>query len=617
MAARGWLVANGERVVATICGETGRPADETQFAELSYGLMALEFWAKQAPAYLDDEEIASASPLVRGRKLVVRYAPLGVVGVIGPWNYPLTNSFGDCIPALAAGNAVVLKPSEITPLTSLLMAEMLADCGLPEGVFNVATGRGETGAALVDEVDYVMFTGSVATGKKVMARAAETLTPVSLELGGKDPMIVLADADLERAANAAASYGLNNSGQVCISVERIYVEEPVHDEFLELLTQKVEGLRQGPPGEPGTVDIGAIIFPPQIELIEAHVRDAVEKGARVVTGGERAPGPGRFYRPTVLDGVDHSMRCMVEETFGPTLPVMSVGDAEEAIALANEGPYGLQASVWTRDHERGERIARRIEAGTAIVNDAQLNYAALELPMGGWKASGLGSRHGPDGIRKYTKRQSLMINPGYAPARDAHHFPYSAAGHARRSARRSPPWRPASCSATRSGRRWRRSATRSSPRSTRPPATRSAAASGSAPPRTWRARGDRDRAAAGRARRRAGRRVCAPCSTRWPRTGWRPPTPQEAREADRPRLQRDEPGGARRDLDPARPRRDALLRAPRPRHRPNPNWDAIGFPAPAPPPVERERPLTCGAPAAPTRPSRPTSASSAPAPAAV
>src|SRR4029079_2399262 len=211
-------------------------------AELSYGLAALEFWARKAPEYLGDQEIESASPFVRGRRMVVRYAPVGVVGVIGPWNYPLNNSFGDCIPALAAGNAVVLKPSEVTPLTSLLMAEMLSASGLPDGVFNVATGRGETGAALVDEVDYVMFTGSVATGKKVMGRAAETSPPVSLELGGKDPMIVLADADLERAANAAASYGLNNSGQVCISVQRIYVQEPVHDEFLELLMQKVEGL---------------------------------------------------------------------------------------------------------------------------------------------------------------------------------------------------------------------------------------------------------------------------------------------------------------------------------------------------------------------------------------
>jgi acyl-CoA reductase-like NAD-dependent aldehyde dehydrogenase/choline dehydrogenase-like flavoprotein len=426
LAAKRWMVANGERVVQTICSETGRPADETQFAELAYGVTALEFWAKQAPLYLADEEVESASPFVRGRKLAIRYAPLGVVGVIGPWNYPLNNSFGDCIPALAAGNSVVLKPSEVTPLTSLLMAEMLAECGLPENVFQVASGRGETGAALVDEVDFVMFTGSVKTGKRVMAQAAETLTPVSLELGGKDPMIVLADADLERAANSAAAYGLNNSGQVCISVERIYVEDAVHDEFVDKLTERVRALRQGPPGEPGSVDVGAIIFGPQIELIEAHVADAVDRGARVVTGGERGAGPGRFYEPTVLTGVDHSMRCMQEETFGPTLPVMRVADAEEAIALANDGPYGLQASVWTRDHQRGEQLARRVEAGVVCVNDAQVNYGALELPMGGWKASGLGSRHGADGIRKYTRRQSLMITPGWAPSREAHHFPYNA-----------------------------------------------------------------------------------------------------------------------------------------------------------------------------------------------
>src|SRR3954451_13486291 len=286
LAARDWMAQNAERVVTTIVGETGRPADETQFAELAYGLSALEFWPKMAPHYLGDEEISSASPFLRGRRLVVRYEPLGVIGVIGPWNYPLNNSFGDCIPALAAGNAVILKPSEITPLTSMLMAEMLGECGLPDGIFQVATGRGETGAALVDQVDFVMFTGSVETGKKVMARAAQTLTPVSLELGGKDPMIVLSDADLERAANAAVSYGMNNSGQVCISIERIYVEDAVHDEFLERVTDKVKALRQGPPGAPGAIDVGAIISPPQLELIDAHVRDAVEKGARVLTGGQ-------------------------------------------------------------------------------------------------------------------------------------------------------------------------------------------------------------------------------------------------------------------------------------------------------------------------------------------
>ncbi|MGI9021563.1 MAG: aldehyde dehydrogenase family protein [Solirubrobacterales bacterium] len=427
LAARRWMVTNAERVVGTICAETGRPADETQFAEFGYGISALEFWAKRAPDYLADEEIESVSPFVRGRRMLVRYRPVGLVGVIGPWNYPLNNSFGDCIPALAAGNAVILKPSEVTPLTSLLMAEMLTESGCPEGVFQIATGRGEAGAALVDEVDFVMFTGSLATGKKVMAKAAETLTPVSLELGGKDPMIVLADADLERATNAAASYGLNNAGQACISVERVYVEDAIHDEFLERLTEKVENLRQGPPGAAGTVDVGAIIFPPQLDLIEAHVNDAVERGARVVTGGARGAGPGRFYEPTILAEVDHSMRCMTEETFGPTLPVMRVSGVEEAVSLANDGPYGLQASVWTRDEVRGEEVARRIESGVACVNDAQVNYAALELPMGGWKESGLGSRHGPDGIRKYTRRQSLLVTAGDAPARDAHHFPYSAA----------------------------------------------------------------------------------------------------------------------------------------------------------------------------------------------
>src|SRR2546423_198777 len=314
LAAHRWMVANAERVVTTIVGETGRPADETQLAELAYGLSALEFWARTAPGYLADERIESASPFLRGRRLVVRYAALGVVGVIGPWNYPLINSFGDCVPALAAGNSVVLKPSEVTPLTSLLMAEMLTECEIPEGVFQVATGRGETGAALVDEVDMVMFTGSVATGKRVMAQAAETLTPVSLELSGKDPMIVLADADIERAANAAVSYGMNNSGQVCISVERVYVEGQVYDEFVERVARKVQALRQGPPGAAGSVDVGAIIFPPQLELIEAHVHDAGSKGAKVVTGGKRARAPPRrFLQPTGPAGRAPSLRCMTQE----------------------------------------------------------------------------------------------------------------------------------------------------------------------------------------------------------------------------------------------------------------------------------------------------------------
>jgi acyl-CoA reductase-like NAD-dependent aldehyde dehydrogenase len=423
--AQKWVLDHSDRVVATIVSETGKTHEDALMAEVAYAASAFGFWAKRAPGYLADEKVRTASPFVLGRRLVVRYRPLGVVGVIGPWNYPLNNSFGDCIPALAAGNAVVLKPSEVTPLTSLLMAECMRECGLPEDVLGVANGGGETGAALVGAADMVMFTGSTTTGKKVLAQAAETLTPVSLELGGKDPMIVLADADLERAANAAAYYSMQNGGQTCISIERVYVEAPVYDEFVERVAGKIRALRQGAPDGPGSVDVGAMTFPPQLDTVTRHVEDAVRKGARVLAGGHGRSDGGRFFEPTLLVDVDHTMSAMTEETFGPTLPVMKVADAEEAIRLANDSPYGLAASVWTRDTARGELLARRVESGVVCVNDAQLNYFALELPMGGWKASGLGSRHGAGGIRKYTRQQSLLVTR-LALKRDVHMFPYRA-----------------------------------------------------------------------------------------------------------------------------------------------------------------------------------------------
>jgi acyl-CoA reductase-like NAD-dependent aldehyde dehydrogenase len=422
--AQKWMVDNSDRVIRTIVSETGKAWEEAQFAEVAYVAGALGFWAKNAPKYLAEEKVKTASPFVRGRKLTLRYAPLGVVGVIGPWNYPLTNVFGDAIPAMAAGNAVILKPSEVTPLSPMLMGEMLRECGLPDGVYQVAPGFGDTGAALIDEVDFIMFTGSTAVGRKVMERAARTLTPVSLELGGKDPMIVCADADLERAANAAVHYSMQNGGQTCIATERVYVEAPVYDQFVDLVTEKVRGLRLGAPGEPGSIDVGAVIHPPQSDIVQAHVEDAVDKGARVLTGGRRRDDHGHYYEPTVLVEVDHGMDCMREETFGPTMPIMKVADSGEAVRLSNDSAYGLQASVWTKDTATGERLARSIEAGTVTVNDAQINYVALELPMGGWKSSGLGSRHGADGIRKYTKKQALVVTR-FAPKKDLHMLPYS------------------------------------------------------------------------------------------------------------------------------------------------------------------------------------------------
>jgi acyl-CoA reductase-like NAD-dependent aldehyde dehydrogenase len=431
--AQKWLLDNAERVISTIVSETGKTYEDAEFAEIAYAANAFGFWAKHAPKYLADERVKSAQIMLKGKKLILRHRPLGVIGVIGPWNYPLTNSFGDCIPALAAGNAVILKPSEVTPLTSLLLAEGLRECGLPENVFGVATGRGGTGAALVENVDMVMFTGSTRTGRKVAEAAAKRLIPCSLELGGKDPMIVLCDADLERAANVAVYYSMQNAGQTCISIERAYVEAPVYDEFVAKVSEKVGALRVGAPAGPGSVDVGAITFPPQIETIAEHVTDAVDRGARVLTGGRQVdqsaaggPSGGRFYEPTVLVDVDHTMKIMTEETFGPTLPIMKVADAEEAVRLANESPYGLGASVFTRDTERGEQIARRLEAGAANVNDAVVNYTALELPMGGAKASGLGSRHAAGGIRKYCSQQAIVVTPRLALKREVHMFPYKA-----------------------------------------------------------------------------------------------------------------------------------------------------------------------------------------------
>ncbi len=358
--AQKWMLDNAQRIVDVVVSETGKTHEDAQMADVGYTVSALGFWAKQARGYLADERVSSwNNPLALGKKLVIRYAPIGVVGVIGPWNFPIANSFGDCIPALSAGNSVILKPSEVTPL------------------------------------------------------------------GGKDPMTVCADADIERAANAAAFYSMNNAGQVRISVERVYVEEPVYDEFVERVTDGIRSLRQGAPTGAGTVDVGAVIFPPQLDVVDDHVRDAVQKGATALAGGHAKSGRGRFYEPTVLVDVDHSMKIMREETFGPTLPIMKIADAEEGVRLANDSEYGLQASVWTGDVDRGEQLARRVQAGVVCVNNAQINYTALNLPMGGWKASGLGSRHGAGGIRKYTKVQSLLVTRR-ALKREPFMFPYRA-----------------------------------------------------------------------------------------------------------------------------------------------------------------------------------------------
>jgi acyl-CoA reductase-like NAD-dependent aldehyde dehydrogenase len=424
---RAWMVRNRERIIETLQNEAGKPYEDAQL-ELFYCVDALGFWAKRAEKWLRDERERPHSPLLLGRKVVNRYVPYGVVGVIGPWNYPLINNFGDAIPALMAGNTVVLKPATVTPLSSLLMAEGLREVGVPQDVFQVALGPGgEIGAALADSVDMLHFTGSTEVGKRLAEQGAKRLLPITLELGGNDPMIVLRDANLERAANAAVFGALQNSGQTCISVERVYVEGDAYEPFVEKVVTKVKALRQGAPGGRASVDVGAIIAPDQMEVLEAHIRDAVAKGAKVETGGRRVEGEGHFFEPTVLTGVDHTMEIMRDETFGPTLPIMRVSSEEEAIRLANDSQYGLDSSVFAGDPAHAERVARRLQSGSSVVNDALVNYFAMEIPIGGMKDSGVGARHGRVGIQKYCQRQNLVVTR-FGLNRELYYFPYNRLG---------------------------------------------------------------------------------------------------------------------------------------------------------------------------------------------
>jgi len=421
---RDWLIDNTERVLDTMQAETGKVRADAA-AEPLYLADLINFYATKAASFIGEESVRPHTPLLAGKKLRVQYRPYPLVGVISPWNFPLTLALGDAIPALQAGAAVLLKPSEFTPLgVAEIVRAWKEEIGGPD-VFDCVQGTGETGGALIDAADFIQFTGSDRTGRRVMARAAETLTPVSLELGGKDPMIVLDDADLDRAANAAAWGGMFNSGQVCMSVERIYVEEPAYDEFVAKLTAEVSRLRQGADGRAPAKDVGAMTSPNQTAIVEEHVSDALANGARALVGGKRVEGPGDYFEPTVLVDVDHSMKVMRDETFGPVVGVMRVGDAEEAVRLANDTRYGLSGCVFG-ERDRAERVARRVECGAINVNDVLVNYLAVDVPMGGWKESGIGFRHGEFGIKKYCRPESIVVTR-FGGSREPSWYPYTRA----------------------------------------------------------------------------------------------------------------------------------------------------------------------------------------------
>lgn len=421
---RDWMLDHRDEVLTPLQLETGKSWGDTGI-EIA-AVQIINYWIDKAAEFLADESVRPYGAANAAKKLTIVYEPYQLVGVITPWNGPLSVPLLDVPAALMAGCAVLSKPSEIAPLGWQVAVDGWKQIGAPD-VLDTVHGFGETGAALVDVVDYVMFTGSTNTGRRIAVAAAERSIPCSLELGGKDAMIVCADADIDRAVDAAVWGGFVYSGQVCISVERIYVEETVHDEFVNKLVAKTSALRQGmDAGHDYSCEVGSLTTEQQLRIVSRHVDDAVAKGAKVLVGG-KAPdaSSGFFYPPTVLVDVDHDMDCMREETFGPTLPVMKVRDVAEAIEKANDSDLGLAGSVWTRDKDKANTIARQLNTGTVNINNVITGLLQFGVPMPGWKESGLGSRSGgADGIRKYCRQKSIVAER-VAMKKELLCYPYS------------------------------------------------------------------------------------------------------------------------------------------------------------------------------------------------
>lgn len=415
------LRAQGEAYAARISEDTGKPRVDALMTELLPTVATIDWFESNAAKVLARKKVPG-SILFPGKRGYVEHFPMGVIGVISPWNFPFNLSVIPVLSALVAGNTVVLKPSEVTPITGEVVRDAFARAGLPPGVVEVVQGDGTTGAALTEAaVDKLFFTGSVATGRRVMAAAAKRPIPVELELGGKDAMIVCADAHLERAARAAAWGGLVNCGQMCISIERIFVEAGAYDRFVSLLEAEVARVKVGGPDE--GADMGPMTFPRQLETVERHVEDALAKGATLRAGGARLDRPGQFFAPTLLTDVTPAMEIYAEETFGPVLPVVKVANADEAVRMANAHQYGLNASVWTRDVSKGLALASRLECGQVTVNEVVTSVGHPALPFGGVKNSGFGRYHGPDGLLAFSHTKAILVDRGLLP-REPFWFPY-------------------------------------------------------------------------------------------------------------------------------------------------------------------------------------------------
>ena len=425
MKAREVILSELDEIAHLISAESGKPFGEAIAMEIAPVLDLMQYFARHAQTLLRPRKVKIGLYALLGRYSEIVYHPLGVVAVIPAWNYPFSIPLGEAVMALMAGNAVVVKPSELTPFVGLKIGEIFKKAGGPADLVQVVTGDGRTGAALVDAApDKIMFTGSVATGKKIAAAAAKNLTSVVLELGGKDPMIVFADANLELAADAAVWGAFCNAGQSCSSVERLYVEETASDKFAKMLVERVRVLKQGI-GTGEDISIGAMSSERQLKLVEEHVEQFRNEGAIVLAGGKRNEDlGGLFYEPTVITNARNTMRAMQEETFGPTLPVATFKTEEEAVQLANDSEFGLTASVWTKDLEKGKRVAERIEAGSVCVNEVLYTHGIGQTPWGGFKNSGRGRTHGLEGLMELVQPQHIHVNR-FAILPNAWWLPYS------------------------------------------------------------------------------------------------------------------------------------------------------------------------------------------------
>jgi succinate-semialdehyde dehydrogenase/glutarate-semialdehyde dehydrogenase len=386
--------------------ESGK-ARQHAFDEVLHVALTARYYGRTLERHLKTRRVPGVYPFLTQAR--INRVPKGVVGIISPWNYPLTLAISDGIPALAAGNAVVHKPDGQTMLSALAAIALLRDVGFPASLWQVVNGPGPlVGGAIIDRADYVCFTGSTATGRRVAAQAADRLVSCSLELGGKNPMLVLADADVDRAVEGAVRACFSSAGQLCVSVERLFVADAIYDRFVAKLVKRVQRMKlTASLGYDG--DMGSLVSQQQLDTVTAHVADAVSKGAQVLTGGQPRPDVGPyFFEPTLLEGVSPTMTCFAEETFGPVVSLYRFGSESEAVERANAGTYGLNAAIYTRDIARGREIARRVKAGTVNINEGfAATFGTLEAPMGGMRESGIGRRHGAEGILRYTETQSV------------------------------------------------------------------------------------------------------------------------------------------------------------------------------------------------------------------